>query len=231
MALATPQLDVYFPGDLPPFHRLLVAVVAEHLLLAAHLSLRLATLPHQPDPLADEMRRKYLRGIHAQSRRETIETAGPSLGWCYPTSGPTRGGTPVCLHGNHFSRAVCNGEISLLLTLPRSPPTSPPLRLHAAFASERKLSCVLPPSPHAGVATLRLAIPEGRGEERGEGCSFRYYGAFRLLRLKPSSGPLHGGTAVRMLGSGFSQTGEVTVLLRMHGVERRVQAFWHSEAE
>ena len=36
---------------------------------------------------------------------------------------------------------------------------------------------------------------------------------------------------MRLLGAGFVQTGELTVCLRLRGVERRVQAFYHSDAE
>ena len=35
VALATQQLDVYFEKELQPFQKLLLAVVAEHMLLAA----------------------------------------------------------------------------------------------------------------------------------------------------------------------------------------------------
>ena len=50
-------------------------------------------------------------------------------------------------------------------------------------------------------------------------------------RLRPPSGPVSGGTAVRVLGSGFAPTGELTVRLRMRGAEQRVPAAFISETE
>ncbi|KAL1503425.1 hypothetical protein AB1Y20_011914 [Prymnesium parvum] len=226
MALATQQLDVYFGGELAPFERLLLAVVAEHLLLAAQLAIRLA-FPESPDLLlADaqrverEFKRKYLRGVRADEWRPRAAAAA-RLGWAYPASGPTSGGVPLELHGEHLGKAVSRGEIVLSLSPPGESRAVP---LVAAFVSERKLSCVLPAAARAGVATIAL-------QGGGGSCAFRYYGEYSLARLKPSGGPLRGGTAVRLLGSGFVQTGEATVCVRMHGVERRVQAFWHSEGE
>ena len=100
---------------------------------------------------------------------------------------------------------------------------------------ESRSYSLLPQAEHPGLAMLQLqpaaAAPLPSRDAEGSSCTFRYYGAYSLIRLKPSSGPLHGGTAVRVLGSGFVQTGELTVCLKMHGVERRVQAFWHSETE
>mmetsp|Transcript_16844 Transcript_16844/g.50547 ORF Transcript_16844/g.50547 Transcript_16844/m.50547 type:complete len:370 (-) Transcript_16844:123-1232(-) len=256
MALATQQLDVYFDKELAPFQRLLLAVVAEHLLLAATLAIRFA-FPEAPDLLLADARRvesefkkKYLRGMHeglGDWSGGAALAAEPRLGSVYPTSGPTAGGVPIALHGDNLGKAVSRGEISLLLSLPRAPRPAP---LAAVFVSERKISAVMPPADHAGVATIQLqptagtpgvlppAVVTVSGSGSGGGgagsaptCEFRYYGAYALSRVKPSSGPLHGGAAVRIFGSGFVQTGELTVCLRMHGVERRVQAFWHSAAE
>ena len=117
---------------------------------------------------------------------------------------------------------------SLLVHYPRM---AAAVQVAAVFVSDRKISCVLPPSEHAGVASIRLqtatdARPSDAADPASEfrQCEFRLYGPYSLARLKPSGGPLHGGTAVRIQGAGFVQTGELTVCLRMQGVERRVQA-------
>ena len=74
---------------------------------------------------------------------------------------------------------------------------------HTAASSARTLAlygrCVLPPSAHAGKAQVNLAGAVGGG------AIFSYYGTWSAARLKPTSGPLHGGTAVRVIGSGFVQ--------------------------
>ena len=62
-------------------------------------------------------------------------------------------------------------------------------------------------------------------------CRFLYYGPYTVQRLTPSSGPLTGGTAVRVLGGGFVETAELTVCVTMRGVERRMPAAFISDAE
>ena len=62
-------------------------------------------------------------------------------------------------------------------------------------------------------------------------CTFVYYGAYAVHRLRPASGPVSGGTAVRLLGAGFVPTGELAVCLRLCGVERRVPAAFVSDSE
>ena len=82
--------------------------------------------------------------------------------------------------------------------------------------------------PSASAATpSREMLPA----EEGNLCRFRYYGAFTLQKLKPSCGPLVGGTPVRVLGSGFVETSEITCCVRMGGVERRIPAAFVSESE
>jgi hypothetical protein len=66
IALATKQLDIWFETPLPPFEKLLVAVVAEHALLAAKLAVGLCFGPAESlaGEAAEEHRRRFLRGVH-----------------------------------------------------------------------------------------------------------------------------------------------------------------------
>ena len=52
-----------------------------------------------------------------------------------------------------------------------------------------------------------------------------------MSRLRPAEGPTQGGTAVRVSGAGFVQTGEACICVRMRGVEQRVPAAFISESE
>ena len=52
-----------------------------------------------------------------------------------------------------------------------------------------------------------------------------------MTKLRPAAGPIQGGTPVRVLGSGFVQTGEICICVRMRGVEQRVPAAFISEGE
>ena len=81
----------------------------------------------------------------------------------------------------------------------------------------------LPVTP--AVAENGLALPLSGA------CTFRYYAACSAHRLRPSAGPRSGGTAVRILGHGFVPTGELTVCVRLQGVERRMPAAFFSEGE
>ena len=176
----------------------------------------------------------------------------------------------MSLRGERLGAAVSRGELTLLLKLPK-PARS--MTVPATFVSDRKATCVLPPSQAVGVATLTLLLPDGKGgcvkpgatntaggtakaEPVGGGgemggavsggstvaspngvsgdggnggaavVSFTYYSPnYAAHKLKPGTGPTSGGTAVRMLGTGFMNTGEMTVCVRQRGVERRASAF------
>ena len=301
IALATRQLDDARDAlgvhglQLPPFEKLLVAVIAEHVLLAAKLviSVSYADQPSDAGDVDEEHRRKYLLGVygelhgveqhspHEQSSREVPASAPPgassattptppspsgdewrqrldtlvqrpsvSLGGfgpsaaaasseprllsVFPTAGSCGSGAAVTLRGERLGSAVSRGELTLLLTLPKP---GRAVTVPATFVSERKVTCVLPPAPAAGVATIELLLPDGKGGGKGASakgggaCSFQYCASCSASRLRPSSGPVVGGTPVRILGSGFVQTNELTVCIRLHSVERRVPAAFVSSSE
>ena len=180
---------------------------------------------------------------HVQSPSAAAGELGstePRLLSMFPKSGSCASGAAVSLRGERLGSAVSRGELTLLLTLPKP---GAALTVPATFVSERKVTCVLPPAPTAGFATIELLQPDGRrgdgkgGSAKGDGkgggarLSFRYCSACTASRLRPSSGPVGGGTPVRMLGGGFVPTDELTVCLRLHGVDRRVPAAFVSTAE
>ena len=261
IALSTTQLDDFFNFDepLPPFEKLLIAVGAEHLLLLAKLALQFS-FPDSPDLLQADARRverefktKYKWRVEASAAggggggggggaaaaaggATTTGGATPAappagapavrlaLSAVYPSSGPMGGGTSVSVRGACLGQAVSRGEIQLALLLPRA---ARPVLLDAAFVSDAKLAVTLPPSPHAGVA--RLSLPDASADAGV--VEFRYYAPTSVSRLRPAEGPTQGGTAVRVSGAGFVQTGEACICVRMRGVEQRVPAAFISESE
>ena len=68
-----------------------------------------------------------------------------------------------------------------------------------------------PASPPAlregGLGGLGTSAPPD--SQASSALTFRYFGAYSAQKLRPATGPLSGGTAVRVLGSGFVPTGEI----------------------
>ena len=305
---------------LTPFAKLLVAVVAEHVLLAMKLAIAVVVDGGSREPASqasaavEEQRRKYLLGFHGLADANADGSGPPKPGYLppgglgssallgsgggagvdreprltsiFPTSGSCEAGAAVSLRGERLGGAVNRGELTLLLTPPRP---GKPMTVPATFVSERKVTCVLPPSVAPGVSTVELLLPDGKGGctksggaaggtmaggtkglgspgagaaadggggavaagadamdsapatpvspssaggvQRDWSVTFRYYSSYAVSRLRPSSGPLSGGTAVRVFGSGFVNTGELAVCVRLHGVERRVPATFISDSE
>uniref|UniRef100_A0A7S4BIW8 IPT/TIG domain-containing protein n=2 Tax=Chrysotila carterae TaxID=13221 RepID=A0A7S4BIW8_CHRCT len=245
---------------LTPFDRLLLALVAEHALIAMKLLLHVA-YPELPELLlADakqaerELHKKYLLGVHGKvdtlSRLSPSDAAITSL--C-PQSAPTGKATTVTVRGEHLGRAVHRGEISLRLVMPKDGShkesykesarrAHSALTLPADFVSDRCLSCLLPASEIAGLATITL-LPRGGGiaavdgkdagacDVDGQSCAFRYYTPCTLLRLKPNTGPLQGGTLVSCAGRGFVSTGEIVARFSAGGLDHCVPAAFISESE
>ena len=88
------------------------------------------------------------------------------------------------------------------------------------------------PATSGGLPAVHATPSRDQLPEVADGaCSFRYYAPFVAQRLRPSCGPIVGGTPVRVLGSGFVDTGEITCCVRMAGVERRIPATFVSESE
>jgi hypothetical protein len=261
IALATTQLDdaLHLHGQLaetlPPFEKLLVAVVAEHVLLAAKLAIGISFAESSTEAashagqLAEMQRRTYLRrAVEAEAGVAMAEATAsapaavapskggsePRLTSVFPTSGSCAAGAAVSLRGERLGNAVSRGELTLMLTLPKS---NRPVSIPATFISERKITACMPPSVSAGTATIALVLPDAKSSRggapptAGSTLSFTYYGVFSAHRLRPSSGPIGGGMLVQMLGAGFVPTDEATACLRLRGVERRVPATFISEHE
>ncbi|CAM9117535.1 unnamed protein product, partial [Sphacelaria rigidula] len=116
-----------------------------------------------------------------------------------PTLGPSRGGTAVTVHGEGF-HAKYEYLCAFGLT---QPPTI------ATFVNVSAIVCTAPALSRAedqGQATLVIRI---NGNEDGENSSlllpltFLYHDDIDVMVLSPSNGPMSGGTAVRISGSGF----------------------------
>ena len=117
--------------------------------------------------------------------------------------------------------------------------SSPPkAAVAAANATEKSAPAVTAVADGGGVSldgvgaeSAPLVASRSEGGGTPEACTFRYLGPYAIHKLRPFSGPVGGGTAVRVLGTGFVGTGELAVCVRMRGVERRVPAAFISEGE
>ncbi len=145
IALATQQLDIYFDPPLPPFEKLLCAVVAEHVLLAAKFGVQFAMdaddVDDQASEAAEAQRRRYLRGVHGLSGADDFQGQNhrtlsplrvrtgaeaperqqqPRLASVFPSSGPCATGTVATIRGERLGLAIARGEVLLRLHLPRA---------------------------------------------------------------------------------------------------------------
>mmetsp|Transcript_2770 Transcript_2770/g.6719 ORF Transcript_2770/g.6719 Transcript_2770/m.6719 type:complete len:437 (+) Transcript_2770:1084-2394(+) len=108
----------------------------------------------------------------------------------------------------------------LVLSETAQPPRTPRGSAVAAFAA-----------PGVGVGLLGSGGGSGGGGGSGLSVSFRYYLQPTLSRLRPTKGGLSGGVAVRLLGTRFADTRELTVRVLLNGVQMCVPGVLYSESE
>lgn len=108
----------------------------------------------------------------------------------WPLSGPESGGTAVIVTGTGFEDSceiLCEfGSLRELVT--------------GKWMGSATVSCLSPPHM-PGVTSLRLST---NGQQFVEtGLTFEYLMESTVRAITPASGPLHGGTLVEVLGTGF----------------------------
>ena len=113
----------------------------------------------------------------------------PTVSSIFPGSGPLAGGTKVKVSGNHFtntSQISCSFGSSIV---------------PGVFVSSAQVECTAPPSSTKGLAILEVTT--NGVDFTASSMSFRYAQAPRVASITPATGPVSGGTAVTVLGSGF----------------------------
>jgi IPT/TIG domain len=120
--------------------------------------------------------------------RYTYVEPPPTLTGLSPTSGPVAGGTTVTLTGTGFTGATA-------------------VRFDGAAGSNLSISSdtsatVTTPAHAAGVSTVTVLGPGGTSN----GVTYTYNPLPTVVGLTPSTGPASGGTAVTIVGTGFTAT-------------------------
>ena len=130
----------------------------------------------------------------------------PDVSAVLPSSGPSSGGTLVRVSGVNFAPSAT--RLLCYFALPSSTPPSTPLDADEWAAlpvtsvgtrvADDALLCVTPPSS-AGESHLRVSL-NGEQSTMG-GTNFTYYAIPSVNEVSPLSGPVEGGTLMRVVGS------------------------------
>ena len=179
------QLDVYFETPLSTYKKLLLGVLAEHLLIAAKLLMqafapdarvppgrrpprragddapptasRLPTSSPHLHHLSQELKRKYLNA-HAPAEEFSPNDDDASREPRLAALYPSSGPRGCATALSVRGELLGRAVTHGEITLSALlPRASRPVDIPATFVSDTKLECVLPPSEHPGVAHLSLA--------------------------------------------------------------------------
>ena len=124
-----------------------------------------------------------------------------------PLLGPNQGGTSVSIHGRHFEAphpAFCNFG---------------PMQVPAHVISETRLVCTSPASSAMGAVLLAIG-------DSVTSILYEYLQPVRLFDILPPQGPREGGTAVTVVGEGFSERAARLSLLICRFNETQVHAVY-----
>ena len=152
----------------------------------------------------------------ATTLRWTWTTAAHTTSNASPVGGPVNGGTHVVVSGSEFRRL---GDLQCLFGDQAVPATLP--------EAVQQLRCVSPPVPVSGRVALRVIL--NGISPSNTSIDFIYFddNNVQISSLKPASGPIFGGTAVTIYGTGLAAHG--TVMCRF-GTSEPVNA-WLTERE
>jgi hypothetical protein len=136
-----------------------------------------------------------------------IFTFGPTVTSVSPAGGPVAGGTAVTLTGSGFTGA----SAVTFTTIPETPggtPTTVTVDVGASnVLSDSQLQVTTPPAGGAGSVAVAVVSPLGTTPP-SPGGEFVYGPS--VSSVSPPSGPVAGGTAVTLIGNGFTGAREVS---------------------
>lgn len=119
----------------------------------------------------------------------------PSISFVNPSSGVVTGGIRITLRG---SRLAPKTQVSV------GGKTCVQMRV----ASTQNVSCVV--QPHSE-GQHRVVVTNQLGQESSEDVQFSYFTPTRITSVTPTVGPLSGGNAITVLGTGFRSGARVQV--------------------
>lgn len=121
-----------------------------------------------------------------------------------PEGGPIAGGTEILVHGTSFRHSE-----HLRCTWDGNRNAS--LKVVATFVSYHTLRCLSPAVTASELAqlddTLEVSVDDFVFTARGRPWVYYDPAAFAVSALEPTGGPLHGGTLLDVIGSGFARLG------------------------
>ncbi|HAK94622.1 MAG TPA: hypothetical protein DCM87_06375 [Planctomycetes bacterium] len=164
----------------------------------------------QPEPSATAMKVVVPAGDAPGAVDVTVQTgadkhtlsraylyAVPEITAVSPARGPLAGGTAIQIFGARFTDTA-----GTTITLGGTPVTQFEVR------DDRVIDAVTPPAAHAGFADLQIANYYGTGTLVA---AFNYVGPPAVASVTPARGPVSGGTAVVIEGTGFADAPGVEV--------------------
>ncbi len=126
--------------------------------------------------------------------RFTYRVPAPTVTGVSPSSGPVQGDTTLAITGTHFTGAT---KVSFGAT--------PALSFEVL--SDTRIAALTPPL--TGAHTVVVTTPAGASSKTAAAGRYTFKIVPTLTALSPSSGPIGGGTAVTISGSGLSRATRV----------------------
>ena len=114
-------------------------------------------------------------------------TSSPAIAFISPTSGPVTGGTLIIVTGTGF----VNGAVVTFGGIPSST---------VAFVNDTRLTATAPPKV-AGAVDIGVRNPDGQTATLTG--AYTYTSGPAITKVTPAIGPLSGGTAITVEGTGF----------------------------
>jgi hypothetical protein len=121
----------------------------------------------------------------------------PTISSISPNNGPISGGTSVTVTGSQFmngARVTIGGVSCNSVT----------------YNSATSLTCITPPGSY-GVKSVVVTNPDAQAITLTTGFTYSNGMAPTISTIAPNSGPITGGTAITIIGSGYSQGTEVSI--------------------
>ena len=164
----------------------------DHLVLPAHVmsgGLASCITPSSQSRRVTVAIHEALTAGHAMQRWFTYRDAA-IVSSMAPSMGPVQGGTQVTLHGSSLFVQLCLFDT----------PTVKPVLAHRI--SEQQVICVTPNVSVSGAVSIRV-VEYGYSASTPTNLTFVYQNDIHVAAIHPTSGPIRGGTLVRLVAQGI----------------------------
>ncbi len=139
----------------------------------------------------------------------TVPDASVAVSSLSPSRGPIAGGTPVTILGGGFLSGLTPQDPAAAATATHVTFGGNPV-LDILVLSDSELQVSSPPSQAGVVGPVDVAVANANGAATCSGC-YDYLTTIEIDTVSPGSGPLKGGTAIKVVGIGFDSKTVLTV--------------------